>query len=210
MSPAWCVLQLWFAPIIVYATLAMDELFGLAEIGTIAAAAACVVAASLGHKRGPDEPTGPVNHRTLYGAVLLGILVLCGIPGATAKSLGLRAGQIGPSIMEQFGDVYFTMVYVGLGVTVWADVLLRKRPPVPVGPWVGLALLAGIGSTGGCMLMALGADMPAVIFFPTDSITSILTASVVSILAFGEKFNRAWVATVGFGVLAVAFAALGN
>jgi drug/metabolite transporter (DMT)-like permease len=73
---------------------------------------------------------------------------------------------------------------------------------------IGVAGLAGIGSVGGTFLTSLCAQLPAAQIFTVQGVSGIVTAALISVLAFGEPCTKAWYGTVGAGVLGVTLANL--
>jgi drug/metabolite transporter (DMT)-like permease len=217
LSPVWCAVSLTFVPVTLYATAVFSEPLGAMRGLGVVAAMGCVVMASMGQ----DEAAGRAGlsswrGRALYGALLVTILLANSVSDVAMKEMGTRtvSGVAGAaSYVKQYGDLFVTLLYAFLAAGVVGDMVVRRKgrePGMATGRLkvaLGLGVVAAVGSIGGIWLTQQFAGSHAAMAFTVRGAASILAASVVSVIAFRERFSRRWVGTVGLGVLAVVMAA---
>jgi len=209
LSPIWCAVMLGFIPTTLYAAAFLGEPLHAFHYAAIGAGVASVVLGSLKERSKRDAPAvaSPTWHNmALYGAILLGILLLNSLSNTGMKDLSAIRDGTGRTLMVRYGDLFRLLLYLGLGAAVGVEFLLAGRFGAPLGPAVWLGALAGAGSIAGMLIIGICAAGPAALVYPVNSVVSILATSVVSILFFREKLDGPWIGTVGFAVLTVVLA----
>jgi len=206
LSPPWCTANLNFVLTIAYARLFLGEAIPAIAYAGIAAAVACVLVASLGMR--PDSPTAPSRRRPLrarlaYATILLVLLVTNALWIMGIKHLSGQRLADGQSYLSVYANCYGLGVYVVLGLLLLADMLIVRRALPRLGPWAAVGAFAATGSVGGLWALNVAAVLPAAVVMPINSVMSLLTAAIVSVLAFGERRSPAWYATIALAVGAV-------
>ena len=206
LTAMWCAVGLQFLPVILYARFVLDELISPLRLLGVTAGIACVLVAALRQKAG----SGPRPRRqtraggyAAHAAVLLGILLCNSVVSIGIKDLSARPGGSAASYLSRFGELYYALMYVGLGGLICLEVVARKGIGVPLRRLLPVGLLAACGSTIGLWAMGLSAALPAALVFTISGVVSILGAALVSVLALGERPTRLWYAMVALAVLAI-------
>ncbi len=207
LSPLWCATMLSFIPVIAYASVVLGEAFtGLHAAATAVAMASVMLAAKAqgASSAGGAMPT-PVKPFK-YGAVLIAILVLNGIPGISLKEMSMHADAHGVTYLERFTDTYFALFFAALEACVLADVALTRSRPASVRRAALLGVVTSTGSVLGLSMLSRCAVLPAAVAFTVNSVASILFTALLASVLFREARTRAWYATLACGILAIALA----
>jgi len=209
LTPVWCALSLSFVVVIVYSRMVFHERLDGAKLLALAAAAGCIVASTL---NAPQDPVAEAGEGTplaasgllLVSGLLVGIVLCNASTQVIMKELGMR--RVGDQSMMQHGrELYMVLLYAFLTVGTAGHCIMHGLSPT----WtsVGLGLVASVGSIGGLILLTACVSAPAAVVFTLQGIASIVAASVISVLALGERANELWVVTM---VLATAAIVLGS
>jgi len=204
LSPAWCALNLGFITAIVLSYFFHDESISTVQLGGISAAMGCVILGSIGQKNASSKSgiTNGGSNTITYGGALLFLILANGVSAFCLKDLN-EAAYGASTIMNEFRETFLTLLYLGMGLCITADLLIRS-PGLPNLKWtISLGLAAGFGSVTGLYLLSICAQMNAAYVFTLSGTSSIIFVASLSLLFFGEKLTRIWAGTVGLGLLSV-------
>jgi drug/metabolite transporter (DMT)-like permease len=205
LTPLWTAQMLAFVPVILYASLYLGEKLQIVQIIAVGLAGLCIFCASRSQDFGGQEQKIQAN-RLLYLLVLAGSLVLNSVANIAVKDLAFHTAASGRPLLEQYGGLFYFMMYLLIWVGSAGELLITRRKPASFAAMAGLGAAAGAGSLLGVICLRRGMGLPAAVSFTLSSTTSILCAALAGALFFGEKRNRWWWATVasGTGVILVA------
>jgi drug/metabolite transporter (DMT)-like permease len=208
LTAVWCALMLNFIPVLVYAAAVLGEPISFwhstASIAGIACVAmgATLVSAPKEGECGIPSVAHRIGHSMVFGLILFGILLLNGVFGVTVKHVATVNGADGIPLMESSGDIFRALVYLTILILIGMDQAINRRPISAPAHILGFGLLSGAGSVGGLWLLCLCASAPAGSVFVVMTVTSLVFASLVGALFFGEPRTWRWYATLGLGILA--------
>ena len=105
LSPLWCATMLSFIPVIVYASTMLGEAFTGLHAAATAVAMASVMLAAKAQGTNSTDGTMPTPVKPFkYGAVLITILLLNGLPGISLKEMAMHADAHGVTYLDRFTD----------------------------------------------------------------------------------------------------------
>ncbi len=211
-SPVWCALNFMFVPAAVYAVGFLHDRLAVWQWLGLATSILCVVASSqAADPAGPPAAGHPhrAGNRFVYGLLLVSIIALLGIHGIALKDFTRRLDSGGATILDAFGPLYFGLMYVGIVIGCTAELALQRGRACNWRAAAGLGVVSGLGSTAGMVLMAMSAGLPGGVCFAIVCVVTILCASLVSVLAFGEARTPGWYAALGLAVVSVVLFNLG-
>jgi len=208
LSALWCAVNLGFIVAVLYSRLFLSERPSVAQYVGIAAAAACVVIASLG-QQGDNSRDGLLllRDRAAYGFMLTLILALNGLSPVFIKYLNAQPFGAGQTYLSAFTDLYYLLFYGSFAVLTAADLAISGGMTIAIRGISGPGALGALGSVVGLWAWARASDLPAAVVFTVTSVVSIAVAAVVSVVAFRERASVAWYATIGLAALAVVLTA---
>ena len=204
LTAAWCAVMLGFIPVIIYARLMFGETVTAWHYAAAVAGSACVVAAATLTSPGQASATAGrhVGRVIVFGALLLGILIVNSLTNLATKHLAMVQVDAGQSQMDLFGDLFLAVLYVAALLSVIIDQAVTRRPIPNPRRAAAAGALAGAGAVGGMWLLCSCASAAAGSVFVMSTVSSILFTALVGALWFGEQRTWRWYATLGLGVLA--------
>jgi len=203
LTPLWTAQMLAFVPVILYASLALGEPLEPVHLAALLLAGACIFFASRSQDLPAQPAARPGGPRLAYLAVLAGALLLNSVANIAVKDLSAHTLPSERTLLEQFGSLFYFMMYLQIWLGSAAELLVRRRAPASYAWMLGLGLMAGLGSLLGVICLRQGMSLPAAVSFTLSSTTSIVCAALAGALFFGERRTRWWWATVASGAAVV-------
>lgn len=204
LSPAWCAVGLSFVPALVYCWFFEGENPTKLQLVSVAATFGAIVVASIGNAKTASASAHKIEsgrEMVIYGILLTAILLFCGIIYIVLKMANYIA--VGDSTMfKLYGNQIMALTYVFMFFPSTIDLSISKTWRLNRYFLYGAIFLAvgGIGSYG---IQLFIMDAPAVVVFALPGVTSVLLASLISVLCFHEKRTVYWYVTIGLAIIAI-------
>jgi drug/metabolite transporter (DMT)-like permease len=202
LTPLWTAQMLAFVPVILYASLFLNEKLRLVQIIAVGLSGLTIYCASRSQDFSGQGPKVQAN-RLLYLLVLSASLLLNSVANIAVKDLAFAVSASGRPLLDQYGGLFYFMMYLLIWLGSAMELLLTRRKPGSFGWMLGLGTTAGLGSLLGVICLRKGMALPAAVSFTLSSTTSILCAALAGALFFGEKRTRWWWATVASGTAVI-------
>lgn len=214
LSPMWCATNMSFLVVIAYSAVFLGESINAWEAAGIAAGIACIYAGSL-QQREPQPGGLPQSARgvVLYLLLLVALFLLNSLIGIGAKTIAAWPGaSAGANAMEDFGPIFFALVYAGLGAPMLIQSLREPRSAARLPTIILAGAMAAAGSLIGMILMryCVQRGLESTRLFMPQNIFAILPAAVISVVFFRERPSRAWWSMMILGLVAIVLVAFGK
>lgn len=208
LSPVWCATSMNFIPVGIFGVLAYSEAISGRSLLSTAFGVAAIICGSLQNRASEDAAPAirRADGRYAYLALLICIFLLNSFSGIGVKWVGrLKMAYAGAPMAHDWSHSYFIVLYctLGLGAVITALVSRRKIPSVRKLALCGI--MASCGSIIGLRSIEACSDIPAIMAFAVSSLTSLLGASIMSIILFRERITSAWIAMIALATTALLF-----
>lgn len=209
LSSLWIALNLSFVPQTLFCVLVYDEPITRAQWAGMGLAVLCILVLSGQQKKsgttGASLTGSRLGNALKIAAMLIGLLISNSIWLLMMKVLSYLPYPGSPNLFVKGQSLYIALQAVLLLVLTGQQV--ARHEPGQARFWASLpaGLVAGIGSVSGMTIIAVcvGRLYDSALCFPVYSVVGIVLVSLYSILFFGEKPDRFWVAGNALAVLCI-------